>query len=276
VPTKKKYAFLALCTLSICILAFYIHRHRQGQTGRIDNILISGTGALQKHFFYFSEGAHTIVDHYLMLVNAKKHNEELEKEVGELRSRLAALEEVQLENERLRQSLDFRKDIAQPLLSAHVIGHDVSVDYSGIRVDKGTSDGIKVGMGVISHQGVVGRVQRVTSKYADILTLVDPVSNIDAVIQRSRARGIISGQSKALTCKLKYVDRLDDVAVNDTVVSSGFGNIFPKGLLVGYVTAVIPNPNGILQTVTVKSAVDIYRLEEVFIVFPPAEPEKTS
>ena len=75
---------------------------------------------------------------------------------------------------------------------------------------------------------------------------------------------------------MKYVDRLEDVAVNDTVVSSGFGGIFPKGLLIGYVSAVIPSPNGILQTVTVKSAVDIYRLEEVFIVLPPAEPEKTS
>jgi rod shape-determining protein MreC len=276
VPTKKKYAFLALCTLSICILALYIHRHRQGQTGRLDNILISSTGALQKHFFYFGEGAHTIVDHYFLLVNAKKRNDELEVEVGELHSRLAALEDVQLENERLRSALDFRKDITQPMISAHVIGHDVSADYTGIRVDKGTDDGLRVGMGVISAQGVVGRVQRVTSRYADILTLVDPVSNVDAVIQRSRARGIISGQSKALTCKLKYVDRLDDVAVNDQVVSSGFGSIFPKGLLIGYVTAVIPNPNGILQTVTVKSAVDIYRIEEVFIVFPSAEPEKTS
>ena len=86
----------------------------------------------------------------------------------------------------------------------------------------------------------------------------------------------MTGQAKQLTCRMKYLDRLEDVAVNDVVVSSGFGNIFPKGLLVGYVTSVVPSPNGILQNVTVKSAVDIYRLEEVFIVFPPAESEKTT
>jgi rod shape-determining protein MreC len=75
---------------------------------------------------------------------------------------------------------------------------------------------------------------------------------------------------------MKYVDRLEDVAINDAVLSSDFGHIFPKGLLIGYVSAVVPSQNGILQTVTVKSAVDIYRLEEVFVVFPPDEPEKTS
>jgi rod shape-determining protein MreC len=133
-----------------------------------------------------------------------------------------------------------------------------------------------VGLGVISPSGVVGRVHRVTKRYADVLTLIDPTSNIDAIIQRSRARGIISGQSKQMTCRMKYVDRLEDVAINDAVLSSDFGNIFPKGLLIGYVSAVVPSQNGILQTVTVKSAVDIYRLEEVFVVFPPDEPEKTS
>jgi rod shape-determining protein MreC len=73
---------------------------------------------------------------------------------------------------------------------------------------------------------------------------------------------------------LKYIDRLDDVLVNDILVSTDFGRIFPKGMLVGTVTAVIPNSNGILQTVAVKSAIDIYRLEEVFLVFPPKQSEK--
>jgi len=157
-----------------------------------------------------------------------------------------------------------------------VIAHDVSSDYFLIRIDRGERDGVTVGLGVISTAGLVGRVQRVTPSYSDVLTLIDPTSNIDAIIQRSRARGIISGQAKQLSCRLKYVDRLEDVAVNDTVVASGFGAIFPKGLLLGYVTAVSPNNNGILQTITVKSAVDIYRLEEVFLVFPSTEPAKTA
>src|SRR4051812_48076805 len=93
VPGQRKYAFFALLTLSICILALYIHRHRQGQTGKIDNFLISSAGALQKHLFYFSTGSRTILDHYLFLVNTKKRNEELESEVGTLRQKAAAAQE---------------------------------------------------------------------------------------------------------------------------------------------------------------------------------------
>lgn len=275
-PGQRKYAFFALITLSVCLLALYIHRHRQGQTGRIDNILISSAGAVQKHLFYFSHGSRTILDHYLLLVNTKRHNELLEAEVGELRSQIAALKEAELENQRLRESLDFKAREVHRLVPAHVVAHDVSGDYFEIRLDRGADFGVEKGMGVLSSHGVVGRVLHVTAHYSDVLTLIDPTSSIDAIIQRSRARGILSGQSKQLTCKLKYIERNDDVQVNDTVLSSGYDDIFPKGLLMGYVTAVIPSANGILQTVTVKSAVDIYRLEEVFIVFPSGESKKTS
>ena len=275
-PNQRKYAFFALLTLCVCVLALYIHRHRRGQTGKIDNFLISTSGQFQQNLFYFSHGTRKILDHYLFLVNAQKQNEELQKESDLLRTKVTSLQEVEMENSRLREALQYRNRVEQPLLSAHVVATDASNDYFGVRIDRGTAQGVKIGMGVISPSGLVGRVLRAAPDYSDVLTLVDPTSNIDAIIQRSRARGVISGQSKQLTCKMKYLDRLEDVAVNDTVVSSGFGSIFPKGLLVGYVTAVIPNANGILQTVTVKSAVDIYRLEEVFIVFPPVQPEKTS
>ncbi len=275
-PSQKKFAVLALFTASVCILALYIHRHRQGQTGKIDKGLITVSGYLQRHLFYFGSGTRTIIDRYLWLVNTKRQNEELIKDVGYLRTRLAALEEIELENGRLRHSLQFRTTIEQELLPAHVVAHDVSTDYYGVRIDRGSNDGVRVGMGVVSSMGLVGRILRVAPGYADVLTVVDPTSNIDAVIQRSRARGILSGQAKQLICKLKYLDKLEDVAVNDTVVSSGYGGIFPKGLLMGYVTAVIPNLNGPLQTVMVKSAVDINRLEEVFIVFPPAQSDKAT
>jgi len=276
VPNQRKYAFFALFTVCVCVLALYIHRHRQGQTGKIDNLLISAAGGLQKNFFYLGHGARSVLDHYLFLVNTQKQNDGLETEVTTLRARVAALQEVELENDRLRQALQFRETVEHRLVPAHVIAHDVSSDYFLIRIDRGERDGVTVGLGVISTAGLVGRVQRVTPSYSDVLTLIDPTSNIDAIIQRSRARGIISGQAKQLSCRLKYVDRLEDVAVNDTVVASGFGAIFPKGLLLGYVTAVSPNNNGILQTITVKSAVDIYRLEEVFLVFPSTEPAKTA
>ena len=275
-PKQRKYAIVALVALCISVLALYIHRHRQGQTGRIDNLLISLSGRVQKQLYYVSEGTRTLFDRYLFLVSVEEDKERLMNEVAYLKTKLVALQEVELENRRLRDSLVFSEKVEPPLLPAHVVAHDVSTDYFGIRIDKGENDGAKEGMGVISPHGLVGRVLRATPTYSDVLTLVDPTSAVDAVIQRSRARGIVSGQTKDLTCELKYIDKLEDVAVNDTVVSSGFNDIFPKGLLIGYVIEVIPDPSGILQSVILKSAVDIYRLEEGFIVLSPTQPKETS
>lgn len=275
-PSDRKYAFFAFVTAAVCVLALYIHRHRQGQTGRIDNLLISAAGNMQRQVFFFSQGMRRISDHYVMLVGVQKRNEDLEREISGLKLQVSALREVDLENTRLRESLDFRHRSEQQLLSAHVVAHDVSSDYFGIRIDRGSSDGVKVGMGVISPAGLVGRVLRVAPRFADVRTLVDPNSKIDALVQRSRARGIVSGQAKQATCKMSYVDRLEDVAVGDAVVSSGYEAIFPKGILVGYAIAVVPSSTGILQNVMLRSAVDITRLEEVFVVLPPGEPEKTT
>ncbi len=275
-PTQRKYWFVSSLAFLIAILSIYVHRHRQGKTGPIDNILIFMSGGAQKNLFYMTHGGRKVFDHYLFLVNAQKKNDELVKEIDLLRTKLTALQEVESENGRLRESLQFQHRLQSKLLSAHVVATDVSNDYSGIRIDKGALDGVQLGMGVISPSGLVGRVQRVSQSYSDILTLLDPTSNIDSIIQRSRARGIVTGQAKQMQTKMKYLDRLDDVAVNDTVVSSGFGSVFPKGLLIGTVSSVILGSNGILQLVTVKTAVDIYRLEEVFIVLSPPEPEKTS
>lgn len=275
-PTQRRYALFLLLTLTVCTLAIYIHRHRQGQTGRIDNLIIGTTGALQKTLFYFSHGTRTLLDNYIFLVNVKKKNEELARDLEGLKARLASMQETEQENLRLREALAFKGDVSEKLIAAHVIAHDVSSDYVGIRIDRGSDDGVQLGMGVISASGVVGRVHRVSPRHCDVMTLVDPASAIDGIIQRSRARGIVAGESKELTCRMKYVDRLDDVAVNDAVLSTGFGGIFPKGLLIGYVSAVIPSSNGILQTVNLKSAVDIYRLEEVFVVIPSEQQQKTS
>lgn len=269
---NRKYSAIGVIALSVIVLALYIHRHRQGQTGKIDNFLIGTSGYIQKQFYYFTRGTQSLFDNYFLLVGAKQQKAVLEKERDYLKTKLTAMKELELENLRLRSALDFGDRISHELLSANVVAHDVSSDYFGIRIDKGIDQGVKIGMGVISPGGLVGRVQRVSSNFSDVMTVVDPRSKIDALVQRSRAGGIVTGQSKRLTCRLEYVDKVEDVAVNDTIVSSGFADIFPKGLLIGHVTEVIPDPNGILQEVVVKSAVNIYRLEEVFVVVSQKTP----
>ncbi len=267
-PQQSKYAFLAVLSIFSCTFALYIYLHREGRTRFIDNLLIDVSGTFQHGFFSVGHGVHSALDRYLFLAGAQKKNEELDKQVMLLTASLTHLKDLELENKRMRDLLDLKSRVTHKLLSVQVVAHDASSDYYSVRIDRGKKDGIKEGMGVVSQLGVVGRVFRVADDYSDVLTLLDPTSNLDVVVQRSRVRGVLSGQTKQLLCRLKYIDRLEDVILNDIVISTDFGGYFPKGLLVGSVSQVNYNSSGILQTVIIKPAVDIYRLEEVFVVFP--------
>jgi rod shape-determining protein MreC len=276
VSSDKKFIFFAFGTLTVCFLALYIHQHRHGRTGRVDGALTSLTGNLQENSSYLGNGVRTLFGHYIFLMGAAKRNEQLEKEVAELKQKVVQLQEAEAENRRMSSALDFKAALSVKTLAAKVVAQDISNDFVGIRIDRGSRDGVEVGMGVIHPGGVVGTVYRVADHFSEVLTLADPASNIDSVIQRSRARGIISGESKTLHCKLKYMDRLEDVTQDDAVVTTNFGGIFPSGLLIGHVSEVTSTPNGILQNITVKTAVDLYRLEEVLVVISPVKSTKAT
>ncbi|MCB0384688.1 MAG: rod shape-determining protein MreC, partial [Bdellovibrionales bacterium] len=117
----------------------------------------------------------------------------------------------------------------------------------------------------ITTGGVVGYVFRVEAFTAQILLLVDRYAVIDAIVQRSRARGIVEGRSSE-GCRLRYLNRSDDVQIGDLVVTSGLDNIFPKGFPIGLVTSVAKSRYGMTQEVEIKPAINASILEEVFVV----------
>lgn len=242
----------------------------------MDNALTWVTGNLQENSGFFAQGLRKISNHYVFLVESAKKNEILEREIAEAKQKIVQLQEVEAANRRLSSILDFKSSLPTKTLAARVVAYDISPDFMGIRIDRGSRDGLRVGMGVIHPGGVVGTIHRVSEHFSDVLTLADPASSIDAVIQRSRARGIVSGETNTLNCKLKYMDKLEDVTQDDTVVSTNFGDVFPSGLLIGYVSEISSTSNGILQDISVKTAVDLYRLEEVLVVISSNQSAKNN
>jgi rod shape-determining protein MreC len=120
-------------------------------------------------------------------------------------------------------------------------------------------------MAVMNAEGVVGRILRVDEHTSDVVTLLDPLSAIDAYIMRSRARGIVEGLTDSL-CQLKFALRVDDIQPGDLLLSSGLGGNFPKGVPVGTIIKVTRKSFGITQKVEVKPSVDFSKLEEVLVV----------
>lgn len=210
--------------------------------------------------------------HYFFLVNVAKENEDLRKDLNRAFEKKIQFKEFELSNARLRNLLNFQKNITDRVLAAEVIGKDPSPWFKTVLIDKGQQDGVEKGMAVVIPEGIAGQTTEVSAHYSKVLLIIDHNSAVDALVQRDRARGIIKGGS-AGQCLFKYVLRKHDVVVDDIVVSSGLDGVFPKGLPVGYVSGVIKPKSGIFQEVTVTPHVDFEKLEEVLVVLTPIKHE---
>jgi rod shape-determining protein MreC len=234
----------------------------------LDQLLIGLTYPVQSGLTWLLEKCHLGFHRYIFLVHTEQENKELIGENLRLQNVIAGLRETEQENVRLQRLLNFQNEQKLPLLIARVIAQDVSTEFRSIRVNRGSAAGVKRDMAVLTEQGIVGRVFRTTPFSADIVTLVDVMSSVDAIVQRSRAHGIVGGYSED-TCQLKFALRTDDIQTGDVLISSGLSEVFPKGLMVGFVSRVQRKPYGITQEVEVKPSVDFSKLEEVGIVLAP-------
>jgi len=206
-----------------------------------------------------------VIKNYVFLVNLREENETLKRMVAELRRKNAELAEMAIANQRLRRFLNFKKEIPKPTLPAELIGEDASNWFRTILIDKGKVDGVQRGMVVVAAAGLVGHVVHTSRDVSKVLLITDYNSSVDAICQDSRARGIVQGKGGDL-CDLNYVSRREDVSVGNLIITSGLGGRFPKGLVIGTVTAVEKKPYGVFQKVEVTPAVDFRKLEEVFVI----------
>lgn len=193
-------------------------------------------------------------------------------EVAAMRGRLQELErnatqldELVLENARLRELLSFRAQQPDDYLSARVIGYDATGRARTITIGRGELDGVTRGAAVIAPPGVVGHVFRTSPHAARVLLISDHNSGVDALVQRTRARGIVEGREVG-GIGLKFVKRTESLQVGDEVVTSGMDRIFPKGLPVGTISFVDKRGQGLFQYASIRPAVDFDRLEEVLVL----------
>lgn len=212
------------------------------------------------------------IQSYLLLLHTQRVNQDLLIENQKLMNEVASFQEVEKENQRLKQIVDFNQAIEGKRFVARVIAQDVSPEFRTIRLNKGSDKGISQGMAVISIDGIVGRVIRTGPGFSDVLTLLDSSSAIDGLLQRNRVRGIVEGRGNQIL-SLKYLRRTDDVQENDIILSSGVGGLFPKGLAIGKVVSVKKKNYGITQEVEIMPSVDLNKLEEVTIIEPPPRPK---
>jgi rod shape-determining protein MreC len=204
-------------------------------------------------------------DNYDTLTGFRSENVRLRERIQALEVERQKLLEAQATNSQLKQLLDFRSHLPGTAVTASIIAHNASSWFQSCLLDKGSADGVRKGMAVVTPLGVVGQVASVTPRTAKVLLLTDPNSGIDVLVQRTRARGIVSGSLDNGTV-LKYVKRSEDIQRGDRLITSGTDGVFPKGMMVGTVIKVTKQHLGLFQFVEVLPAVQSSRVEEVLVV----------
>src|ERR1700686_925068 len=273
IPSRHKSVVLlaGVIVLQVVLLAVQIKRDSQGRLLRVWTV-----GAVSP---FERAGAQGILNmrgtwsRYFALQNTSRENEELKRENDTLKLRVNQLQSKAAESDRLAALLNFRQSQRDvPMLAARVIGTGADASQT-IYLDRGERDGIRRNMGVITPDGVVGKVIESYRDTAQVLLLTDRESGVGAMLSDSRIQSPVGGTGEPLL-SMKYIPTDETVTVGEHVVTSGMDRIFPRDLPVGVVTEIkTARP---FQQVRGRPAANLQSLEEVIVLLTlhPLEQKK--
>ena len=204
---------------------------------------------------------------YFALQQVRADNQRLTDELAQLRVQMQQERALAQQSRSLQQLLDLRSSLEIKTTGANVIGAGASAEFRTVTLDKGTGDGLRPDMAVISPSGVVGRVIMPTARAAKLQLLIDRNAAAGALVERSRAQGVVVGTGTD-QLRMDYVSGTADLKVGDRVVTSGIDGIYPKGFVIGQIES-IQRGAGEFSGITVRPAVDFSGLESVLVVLTP-------
>ena len=266
---KNKFFIIAL-SIAIFISILTATLSLMGQTGPIRDAINTVTLPFRYVGMKFNEAIEGFSKYFQSIDALNEENSSLREEIAELESSLADMEATKDENARLREYLDVKKTYPDfSLADALIIGTE-SENYSTfLTLDRGSGDGVKVGMPVIVKGGLVGSVCEVGYSWCRVRVITEASSGVGAYVERSGELGVVSGDISLKDtgeCKLTYLSEDADIEVGDLIYTSGIGSVYPRGLLVGRVTEVGIDEYLRKKTATVDCAVDFESLRYVMII----------
>lgn len=261
---RSKLAINAIFLLASLVI-FSRSNYKLRRTSPFQALMIQTVAPLQSFVSNTQKSIRDIIDHYLLNINASKENQDLKKSIDKLEGQVFDFQELARENHRLKELLEFGKGFPYKTVLAQIVARDAKADFKVLRINKGSSQGVRLQDTVVTSEGLVGYVFRLTANFSDVLTVLDSNSKVDGIVDRIRAHGILEGYAKGIIL-MKYVGKTEPIILNDVVITSGLGNLFPKGIKIGRVTKIERENFGIIQYLEITPTVDFNRLEEVLVL----------
>jgi len=253
-------------------LAVQVRRSTQDESTRLIRVwAVDAVTPLEKGIVWFQSSVSNLWHNYFYLRGVRQENRDLKLQIERLRIEQVRLNQDAEQARRLQALLGFKEQFISKTMGAQVIGSSGSEQSRSIYIDKGSRDGVKQDMAVITADGVVGKVLRVFRTTSQVLLMNDQTSGVGSILEKSRLQGVLRGTALGEVV-LEKVMSDETVQPGEKVVTSGGDQIFPKGLPVGTVTKVSPGPELFLN-IRVRPAVDLSRLEEVLVITQQEEKE---
>ena len=267
---RFRYPFTLLFIVLILLLVLFQSGKDEG-SNRWQKVIQTVSYPIQS-------GVHNLVntlnawwEGYVMLVGIRNENQQLRQEIAELKDRLNRSLEDSVQYNRLRGQLLFAQRQPDRKVFAEIIGESIDNIHQMRLINRGSKHGLKRNFSAILREGLVGRIQSVTPFQSNLQLITDFRSRVPALIQRNRIRGLIYGTQTGL--EMRQINRRAKVKKGDRVITSGLGGLYPKGILIGTIVEVRVQPHELFQTASIETAVDLSRMEEVFIIISGSYPE---
>jgi len=261
----RRYGLL-LVVLVVCLLLLTA-QSRGGTTSRAAADALSVlTAPVQIALGKLHRGAMAAWTEYVDWKAARRELGALRSENEQLRIQALQALETREENQRLRRVLALRERLPLSTLSGEIIAREAGGWVRSVTVNRGLGDGVTNQTPVVVPEGLVGRVVRARTGNSVIQLLNDPSSTVGALVQRTRTPGLVEGDPRG-TVRFKFMARDGaGIAAGDLIVTSGHGNVFPKGLPVGRVTAIEDKGSALFHFAVLAPLADFTRLEEVLLL----------
>ncbi len=262
---KNLIVLAAILFAQIIGLAVQVRRPSQvGETRLIRLWAISAVTPIESAVVHVQNWVHNGWKNYVYLRGVRRENRELRAQLDRMTIEDARLGEDARMARRVQALLAFKEQYVESTVAAQVIGTSGSEQSRVLYIDKGTRDGIKTDMAVITPTGIVGKIVQVFPTSAQVLPINDQFSGVGAVLRDTRLQGIVKGSQNGATT-LQYIMSDEKVEPGEEVLTSGGDRIFPKGLPVGRVVSVEPGKDLFLNIRVIPSC-RLDQLEEVLVV----------